>query len=96
MTGSVGEHKTRYQHNNVTAWYCIARRRLRITRDEVTDKAASEDSFRGCPVRADAHCRAALEATMNTLTIFVIIIVSIIGVLIWCAIEDDRDERRRK
>lgn len=33
---------------------------------------------------------------MNTLTIFVIIIVSIIGVLIWCAIEDDRDERRRK
>lgn len=47
MTGSVGEHKTRYQHNNVTAWYCIARRRLRITRDEVTDKAASEDSFLG-------------------------------------------------
>lgn len=33
---------------------------------------------------------------MNTLIIFVILIVSIIALLIWCVIEDDRDERGRK
>jgi len=31
---------------------------------------------------------------MNTLTIFVIITTSIIALLIWCVLEDDRDERR--
>ncbi len=33
---------------------------------------------------------------MNTLIIFVILTASIIALLIWCVIEDDRDERRRK
>lgn len=31
---------------------------------------------------------------MNTLTIFTIITVSIIALLIWCVVEDDKDERR--
>lgn len=31
---------------------------------------------------------------MNTLIIFVILIVSIIALLIWCVVEDDKDERR--
>lgn len=30
---------------------------------------------------------------MSTLTIFVILTASIIAILIWCVIEDDRDER---
>ena len=33
---------------------------------------------------------------MTTLTIFVILTASIIAILIWCVIEDDRDERGRK
>lgn len=31
---------------------------------------------------------------MDTLILFVIIIASIIGVIVWCILEDDRDERR--
>jgi hypothetical protein len=31
---------------------------------------------------------------MNTLLLFVILIVAIIAVIVWCVLEDDRDERR--
>jgi len=31
---------------------------------------------------------------MNTLLLFVILIGAIIGAIIWCILEDDRDERR--
>ena len=31
---------------------------------------------------------------MNTLLLFVILIVAIIAVIVWCVLEDDQDERR--
>ena len=34
------------------------------------------------------------EVVMNTLVLFVILIAAIIGVLVWCVIEDERDIRK--
>jgi len=50
----------------------------------------------GLSGKSDAHCRAALEASMSTLIIFFILALATIGVLVWAVIEDDRDERGRK
>ena len=59
------------------------------SRSGVTNQTAHVDiPFYGVVRRKN---RTTFGGKMNTLVLFVILIAAIIGVLIWCVIEDERD-----